>query len=39
MKHLPADKADIHLEADIHAVTEDQSNGFAEGMIGSHIYI
>ncbi|GAA5259341.1 iron transporter [Proteus sp. MB838] len=30
MKHLPADKADIHLEADIHAV-EDNPNGFAEG--------
>lgn len=30
MSHLPADKADIHLEADIHAV-EDNPNGFAEG--------
>ncbi|MFP3019648.1 MAG: iron transporter [Arsenophonus sp.] len=28
--HLPADKADIHLEADIHAV-EENINGFAEG--------
>lgn len=30
MSHLAADKADIHLEADIHAV-EDNPNGFAEG--------
>nr|WP_314263360.1 iron transporter [uncultured Moellerella sp.] len=30
MAHLAADKADIHLEADIHAV-EDNLNGFAEG--------
>lgn len=30
MNHLAADKADIHLEADIHA-TEDNPNGFAEG--------
>lgn len=28
--HLAADKADVHLEADIHAV-EDNPNGFAEG--------
>ncbi|HEM7132921.1 MULTISPECIES: iron transporter [Providencia] len=30
MSHLAADKADVHLEADIHAV-EDNPNGFAEG--------
>ncbi|HGJ5868570.1 MULTISPECIES: iron transporter [Arsenophonus] len=30
MSHLSADKADIHLEADIHAV-EENPNGFAEG--------
>ncbi len=29
MSHLAADKADVHLEADIHAV-EDNPNGFAE---------
>ncbi|MGL4214538.1 MAG: iron transporter, partial [Morganella morganii] len=30
MHHLAADKSDIHLEADIHAV-EENPNGFAEG--------
>lgn len=30
MSHLAADKADVHLEADIHAVA-DNPNGFAEG--------
>ncbi|KJG10899.1 membrane protein [Photobacterium kishitanii] len=30
MTQLPANKADIHLEADIHAV-EENPNGFAEG--------
>ncbi|UBX49553.1 iron transporter [Providencia alcalifaciens] len=30
MSHLPADKADVHLEADIRAV-EENPNGFAEG--------
>lgn len=29
-QHLPADKSDIHMEADIHAI-EGNPNGFAEG--------
>ena len=39
MNHLAADKADIHLEADIPA-TEDNPNGFAtEGDWGPYLTI